>query len=340
MIDVGLDGVGPLWSRYRPALSRLRHPIQIAALYDVIFARADRALQSDSETSHSPFSPEAVVATGLQGLAKRGDLRAVLLMDCGWHGISALKPLSRHDKPLFVAPWLSATRETYQQIYESAEHNGCTIMPAMLRRFTPATIRLQELIATDLGRPHNIEIELPIDELCDLTLAESLVGWLDYCRNVFRSFAETAELKTISQDAASEEPAGASLTLHWAVGINASTTVKLISNRTADEVRERLQRISKGSETPHTAFVPDLDAALPRVKIDCESGTATLTSRTGISWCHASNVSQTDETLTSDRTEAEIMLDLFCRRVVGGLIPVADFRDITEALRLIELAGG
>ena len=44
------------------------------------------------------------------------------------------------------------------------------------------------------------------------------------------------------------------------------------------------------------------------------------------------------ESLVSERSEVEVMLDHFCRRVVGGLIPVADLADICSHLRLIESA--
>jgi hypothetical protein len=39
--------------------------------------------------------------------------------------------------------------------------------------------------------------------------------------------------------------------------------------------------------------------------------------------------------LSHDRPEVEVMLDHFCRRVVGGLIPVADLLDICRSLHLV-----
>ena len=63
-----------------------------------------------------------------------------------------------------------------------------------------------------------------------------------------------------------------------------------------------------------------------------------LHSRTRLTW-HLNEspaTTFTDEELQSERDEQQVMLDLFCRRLVGGLIPVADLSDISRALRLIE----
>jgi len=42
----------------------------------------------------------------------------------------------------------------------------------------------------------------------------------------------------------------------------------------------------------------------------------------------------TTESLTADRSEVEVMIDHFCRRLAGGLIPVADISDVCRCLRL------
>jgi hypothetical protein len=47
---------------------------------------------------------------------------------------------------------------------------------------------------------------------------------------------------------------------------------------------------------------------------------------------------QGDESLLSERSDVEVMLDHFCRRVVGGLIPVADLGDVRRCYRLARAA--
>jgi len=73
-----------------------------------------------------------------------------------------------------------------------------------------------------------------------------------------------------------------------------------------------------------------------RYDIQCERGSATILSDVEISW-------QTDgepvaESLTSDRADVEVLIDHFCRRAVGGLIPVPDIADVCRGLEVIDAA--
>ena len=44
------------------------------------------------------------------------------------------------------------------------------------------------------------------------------------------------------------------------------------------------------------------------------------------------------ESLAADRPDVEVMLDHFCRRVVGGLIPVPTLDDLCRAFQLVDTA--
>jgi hypothetical protein len=72
----------------------------------------------------------------------------------------------------------------------------------------------------------------------------------------------------------------------------------------------------------------------PKISLRCERGTAEMASETQIRW-QSNSLDPVEETLASERTKEEIMLDIFCRRVVGGLIPVADLNDILKPLQLL-----
>ena len=69
----------------------------------------------------------------------------------------------------------------------------------------------------------------------------------------------------------------------------------------------------------------------PQVKgIQCVNGTASAgTSRAGSSWEVGGE--RVVESLTSDRTDLEVMLDHFSRRVLGSLIPVPTLDDVQAA---------
>lgn len=55
-----------------------------------------------------------------------------------------------------------------------------------------------------------------------------------------------------------------------------------------------------------------------------------------ITWEH--DGVQHRESLSSERPEIEVMLDHFCRRVVGGLIPVPNIEDVHRALSIVQAA--
>jgi hypothetical protein len=74
----------------------------------------------------------------------------------------------------------------------------------------------------------------------------------------------------------------------------------------------------------------------PQCEIVCIRGRAKFSDPQQLSW--TSGGEERVESLASERSEVEVMLDHFCRRVVGGLIPVADLADICGHLRLIESA--
>ncbi len=72
------------------------------------------------------------------------------------------------------------------------------------------------------------------------------------------------------------------------------------------------------------------------IRIECQHGHALITSPTEIAW--QIDGEQKAENLTSDRSSAEILLNQFARRVVGGLVPVADLSDVLRSVRLAQTA--
>ena len=70
---------------------------------------------------------------------------------------------------------------------------GLTLMPEFSRRYTPATSRLQELMATQIGPPQSIRVRtrLPhpqglIEVPGQASPKDFLVGLIDWCRHVIR----------------------------------------------------------------------------------------------------------------------------------------------------------
>ena len=74
----------------------------------------------------------------------------------------------------------------------------------------------------------------------------------------------------------------------------------------------------------------------PRHRIVCRNGSAEFHSPDEIHW--ETESSSMTESLKSDRRELEVMLDHFCRRAVGGIIPVANIQDVCQAIKLVKLS--
>ena len=343
MLDVGIIGVDQEWERYRPALSKLRRPLRVQAVYDPVRARAERAAER----------LQAHVVTGLQALAKRSDVQAILLFNADWMSHELLQLLLAQNKPVFVNPWFFATPETYRALYDQAAETGLPVMPTMWRRFAPATMRLRELIATELGPPQSIRCDTTWNESRSAcTECEELVGWLDYCRMLFRvyptSLTQQSEnnetLRIVTSFGTGNDTRQAILTIRLPrdVAVAEATSTDGPTSRIA-RVSNQIRNWSLNETNPHIISTPN---DLAEIHIACENGSATVLSRTKLAWQSGTNVESPNESssdvhtesLTSERPEHEVMLDLFCRRVVGGLIPVADFNDIYQASRLLQNA--
>lgn len=318
MVNVGIIGPGPVWeSRYVPALKKLNERIRIAAVYDPVASRAEQIAAGCRATP----------VVGLRALAEHMHVHAVLLLDRDWQGLAPLKLLCSGRKPVYVAGSLGDDVETLGKLYERTRAEGLTVMPEFSRRYTPSTCRLRELIATRLGRPRKIVVHA--DETA-LKAAEAvpgqepgtdfLVGLFDWCRYVVR----TAPVR-----------------------LQADCTGGNGDGRRV--IRVEFRQPQSGGEPASAEFHLGADASgngdaraendgpALRYSVICEGGRADFREPAEITWQTEAD-GTVGETLDAERSEVEVMLDHFCRRVVGGLLPVADVNDVCQALRMAQAA--
>lgn len=306
-VNLGLIGLGPFWeSRYRPALQKLAARLQVAGVYDNVAGRAE----------HAAREMNARAIGGVSALADRVDVQALLLLDAGWQGAATLRLLSDCRKPILLATRIDATLSELQHLHEQAVAHGVTIMPAFPRRCTPASNRLQELMATQLGRPLRAEIAIAPASLHSVPFAtesdfggqapppqDPLLEWADWCHYLFRATPQQVTRRADGQGVRFDFP-------------------PLIQNGVATP-----DRVAELSLCP-TAPVAD-QPLLDEVHLRCERGEARLLGPTSIEWTADEN--RQSEELTTERTETEVLLDHFCRRAVGGLIPVPSLDDLMRA---------
>ena len=306
-VNLGLVGLGPFWeSRYRPALKKLAAKLQVVAVYDNVASKSE----------HAAREMNARAVGGVAALADRIDVQALLLLDAGWQGTATLSLLSERRKPILLATQMNAALSELQLWHKQALSHGITIMPAFPRRCTPASNRLQELMATQLGRPLRAEIAIAPASLQALPFAtnadfggqppppqDPLLDWADWCHYLFRAAPQQVTHRSDGQGVRLDFPA-------------------LVLNGVSSPIR--VADLSIGP-TPPVADQPLLD----EVRLTCERGHARLLGPTSIEW--TADEGPQSEQLTSERTETEVLLDHFCRRAVGGLIPVPSLEDLMRA---------
>lgn len=340
MVNVGLVGLGAEWeSRYLPALSKLRHRIAVRGVFDLVSSRAAQAAQSIEATHYE----------GLLALARHPALRALIVLDTSWPAEALVEAMLPSGKAIFLAHGLGTDAAAISSILTLAEQHGSTVVPALGRRYTPATARLKELIATCLGRPLEIEIEQPLPApACGLisdAWTETVMGLSDWCRYVLGQSAVELQATCLpSGDETSPESAPAPQSGESPAAPAESCEVRLryrtrsgASEAPTATIRirpaagcgesERSTGDAEASDTP-------AESAAGRFHLRCEGGEVEITGPTSIRWTAEGETH--DEQLTADRSDIEVMFDHFCRRVVGGLLPMADLSDIQRGMLVVQ----
>ncbi|MGQ0636302.1 MAG: hypothetical protein ACT4QC_16935 [Planctomycetaceae bacterium] len=303
MLDVGLIGLGAEWEqRYRPALLALRHRMRVRAVYAPVASQAE---QLAGEWRCEPVH-------GMRVLMERPDVRAILILDPAWYGGVPAELASRVGKPAFLAGRLCDWHAAAPSLGSQAALRDATLMPDFGHRYMPATSRLKELLATSLGRPR--EIVIGVGTSPDAAAVPISAGEAD----------------------AQHEPLARAL--DWCCHLVGTPPIEV----SCDGVRQivvTFRQPAAGGEAAIARIIasPEQPAAMFwDAEVRCARGTARPTGAAQIAWetAHEARV----ETLDGERAEAEVMLDHFSRRVVGGLIPVPTLDDVCLAFRLADAA--
>jgi predicted dehydrogenase len=312
-VALGLIGAGAMWERrYRPVLSRLADRLTIRAVYDSVPARAQLAAAE----------LKAAVVDGLHRLYERHDLQGVLILDPDWQGLVPARLACLCHKPAFLAGSLGEDLSVLRELHSQSQQTGLFLMTEFSRRHTPTTNRLRELMATKLGATRRVQMQasLPPGARGETLhwVTEYLVGLLDWCAYVTGRIP--VKLQAFPLESAVAGQGG------WRVEIGFRPDAQGTPSATA----ELLLNVSP------TAEANGVVAPEPLCLVECERGSARFANSTEIAWENDTGAVQ--ESLTSDRSEAEVMLDKFCRRVLGGLVPAADVLDACRAIALARAA--
>ena len=150
-VGVGVAGVGDAWPTHADALRNLAARVRVVAVADAVPLRAEAAAADVG----------AVAAGGVLALARRPDVRAVLLGDPAWWGLAALDLLLTAEKPVLLAGPTDPFDDRLDALAARAASTGAVVVPDVSRRFSPGTLRLRELAATTLGAVHAVRVVAP-----------------------------------------------------------------------------------------------------------------------------------------------------------------------------------
>ena len=307
LLGVALVGVGRAWeTHYREAIQRLSSKLTLLAVCDAVHVRAAAvADEFRAATYSSPWK-----------LAQRRDIHAWLICDPGWFGTYPAELAVRCDQPTLFANCFAHDPQHLAPLFTQSIGRSESLVAEFPNRFAPATTRLRELLATKLGRVRRIDIDVPVSS-CG---AVDLIRWL--CNG--RAFAlGLLDWCVCLVGRAVEE-------VHWSFD-RSHPELRLVFNPVLGESDTTsptaVLRFSNSTET---------EPLLHRRRIECERGVVTSDNPNQVVW--QTEFDHATESLTQERSPFEIILDQFCRRAAGGLVPIPSLSDALSGMALIEAA--
>ncbi|MBX3444084.1 MAG: hypothetical protein KF774_16895 [Planctomyces sp.] len=240
---------------------------------------------------------DAPLLAGARDLLDVPGLRGLLVLDAGWLGAWVVREAARRGLATLIASGAIPFRQLAD--VDDASPGDVVVQPDLRRRYTPATMRLRELTATTLGPIQFLSAEMQAAPSETLARLSALVDW---CRFVVQSAVVRAE-------------PGAEV---------ASLRLTFRKEEDGHPVRAEV-RIAPTAET---SVAPDFSA-----EVACRSGAVSIRDNRCLAWRTAD--SSEDEQLSDDRSSAHVQLDLFGRRLVGGLVPAPGLEDLQSAARLV-----
>ncbi len=314
-LRVGLVGLGSVWeSRHRPALRALGDRFEVRAICDQIALKAEQAAKE--------WNAQAV--DGYRALVSRPDIDAVMMLAPQWYGDLPLLAAAEAGKAIYCANTLELELPRAQQLRQRIAQTGVVFMAEFLRRHSPGTIRLKELIATRLGKPRLLFGHLRVP-------AESAPG-ASRTANTISPMNDMVELVDWCRYVVGSEPTSVMGLRHRARpdAVEDDYQMMNLDFSTASPGDGPTAQISCGRYMPNAwqeamAYRPP--AAL---QVACENGIAFVDLPSTLVWFD--NAGRHQETLDNERPMGEQLLSQFYRAVTSLVHSSSGLEDAYRAL--------
>jgi predicted dehydrogenase len=261
---------------------------------------------------------------------ERPDVVVIYLLSRQWFGQHPIVLACGAGKPVYCALPLADDLTELETLIKLIEGSGIVFMPEFARRCYPATLRLKELLATEMGAPRLVvghsrlygfdRYALP-GPTTQITPAPLLIDpgsyLLDWCGFVFQALPESVQgfrcMVIPTESASEQDPDFESFVATFAQGATAHISFG------------RYQRACWGEAS---RFLP-----APGFQVFAERGAACLEMPERIQWSSASGVK--DERLPLEPTVGDVLNDQFHRLVRGDHSLAPTIRDALTIARLV-----
>ncbi len=321
-LRVGVIGLGRLWeTRHKPSLARLGDQFRVTAVYDPVHRRAELEAAQIG----------CAACEGLSALVERPDVDVIYLLSRQWFGLHPIALACAAGKAVYCALPLAADLVELESLAKQVDQSGIAFMPEFARRCYPATLRLKELLATQLGPARLIighsrlygfdryAVPGPTTQIAPAPLLIDPGSYLlDWCCFVFQALP--AELQGFrcqvisSPDDADGEPDFECFAASYSQGATAQISFG------------RYHRVPWGDAS---RFLP-----APGFQVFAERGAAWLEMPEKVQWSGAAGTQE--ERLALEPTVGDVLNDQFHRLVRGEHSLAPSVREALEIARLID----
>lgn len=303
IVQLGLNGLGPGWEEtYRPALERLAGRVTVAALHH----SGEREGREAAQAINAAWCP------GIRELLQTPDLQGIILTGTNWYGLFPVNVAIESGRSVYVVLPRELDRDALAAIHAQARQSGVFVMPELRLRYMPATLRLRELIATDLGPVQSVTVASRSSELPDIDRVETHL--CDWSRVVVGSPVRSVESHPVTTGSGDWRET----TLHHGTSGGEPVQVML--------------KLPDSSATGKTGSSARPDEWPLEYSLTCRHGEVRIDDAAHLRW--RSGGQEHTESLVADRSAVAVAIDLFARRLAGGLIPAPDLGDLLNALRV------
>jgi predicted dehydrogenase len=319
-LRVGVIGLGRLWeTRHKPSLARLDDRFRVTAVYDAVFRRAELEATQIG----------CAACEGLSALVERPDVDVIYLLSRQWFGLHPIALACAARKPVYCALPLADELTEMESLAKQIEQSGIVFMPEFARRCYPATLRLKELLATQLGPPRLVvghtrlygfdryAVPGPTTQIAPAPLTVDPGSYLiDWCCFVFQARPHTIQGFRCQVIPSRDRPDQESDFESFAAGFAGGATAQMSYGR--------YHRAAWGDAS---RFLP-----APGFQVFAERGTAWLEMPEKIHWSSADGTKE--ERLALEPTVGDVLNDQFHRLVRGDQSLAPTIRDAVEIARL------